>query len=30
MPDIIKYIDLVEYNQNNKVNYKKLEKLNSS
>ena len=21
MPDIIKYIDLVEYNQNNKVNY---------
>lgn len=29
MPDIIKYIDKIEYNQNNKVNYKKLEKLNS-
>ena len=29
MPDVTRYIDKVEYNQNNKVNYKKLEKLNS-
>ena len=29
LPDSIRYIDKVDYNQNNKVDYKKLERSNS-